>query len=253
MLPPSRPISRAHTPQPSSQSQKSDPLTYEDVRPRTSFNSTLAPVASLPDLKKAYGITTAKRPKFVTRASQLFTTSATKTKEPDYCIDIQPKHQAQEAPLEQVIMALQNEILLDPLKPLCRERNAAVLRVLEGFGAMERKQEAFVRQHIELIQRHDKNVDMLEDERREWRQNEEMYKAEIKRLEIMIAEGRTGLSQVALARQQSIIRQNGVVRPRRGSSKSEAAVSFASTASSNDGKEIRINGKLLKASQHLLD
>ena len=94
----------------------------------------------------------------------------------------------------------------------------------------------------EVVLRHDKNVDMLEEERKGWKQDEEMFRTEIKRLEIMIAEGRTGLSQVTLARQQSMVRPRGVGRPRRSSSKSEAGQSLASTASSKSGPEIKVEG-----------
>lgn len=242
MLPPSRPVGREHTPQPSLLSGSDGPL-LDDGRPRLSFSSTLPSVSSLPDLKKAG----AKRPKFVARASQYLIGTYGKSKEPNYFADIELKRASEPVPLEQIINSLQHELLANPLKPLGVERNGSLLRILEGYVSLQKERDLLAGKLRETVKRHDRNVDILEDERKEWKQNKEIFKAEIKRFEIVVAEGRTGLSQVALARQQSLMRgrAKAIGRPRRSSSKSEAAKGYASTASSKSSKELKVQGTRL--------
>ena len=238
MLPPSRPTSGAHTPQPSMQSQMSD----GGGRPRLSLHTSLSSVSSLPDLKKAGGV---KRPRFVARASQYLIGTYGKPKEHnDYFVDVEVHRQEQPVPLEQTIALLQWELLANPLKPFGVEKNGPLLRILEGYMSLQTERDHLSSQLQEIILRHDRNVDMLEDERREWKQDEAIFRAEVKRLEILIAEGKTGLSQVALTRQQTLIRSKGVGRPRKSSEKSDTARSHASTASSLSEKDIMIKSGL---------
>jgi hypothetical protein len=146
-------------------------------------------------------------------------------------------------PLERIIGSVQQELLSQPYRTLGADKNGCLLRILEGHRALQAERDLLVKKLEDVVVRHDKNVDMLEEERRGWKQDEEMFRAEVKRLEIMIAEGRTGLSQVALARQHSLIRPRSEGRPRKGSDKSEAAVSYVSTVSSRSGKEVTFHGK----------
>lgn len=207
MLPP--PQSRAHTPQPS--------ISEEDSNfRRRSLSSSLSNVASLPELKKGGS----KRPKFVQRASQYFIANYGRPREQNYSENVQPQQDHQPVPLEQILNSLQDDLLANTLKPLGIERNGPILRVLEGYMSLKAERDLLAEKLNAIVKQHDENVDMLEAERETWKEDEELYKAEVKRLEILIAEGRTGLSQVALARQQSLIRGTRGGRPRRSSSKS---------------------------------
>lgn len=196
-------------------------------------------VASMPDLKSAGG----KRPKFIQRASQYLIASYGKPKEQDYFTNIQPRQQFQPVPLEQVVNSLQNELLFNSLQPLDVDRNGPMLRVLEGYMNLKAERDSLEDKLEALIRRHDENVDLLEVERKTWKQDEALYKAEVKRMEILIAEGRTGLSQVALARQQSLIRGKDMGRPRGDSDKSVGAQSFASITSGRSSQEGNVPGK----------
>jgi hypothetical protein len=235
MPPPLVPSSRSRTPQPPVASIEAEEEKDETSKTRDR-SSTLSSAASMPDLKVAGG----KRPRFIQRASQYLIANYGKPKEPNYFTDIQPRQLFQPVPLEQVINSLQNDLLSNILKPLEVDRNGPILRVLEGYMQLKTERELLADKLNTLVKRHYENVDMLEAERKTWKEDEALYNAEIKRLEILIAEGRTGLSQVALARQQSLIRGKAGRRPRGDSGQSAESRSQASTMSARNSAEEQV-------------
>ncbi|KIW00839.1 uncharacterized protein PV09_07599 [Verruconis gallopava] len=177
----------------------------------------------MPDLKRA----SAKRPKLVQRASQYLVANYGKAKEPNYFTDVEPRQDVRHhVSLEQAIDSLHSGLMRDTFKPLGAEQNSAVLRVLEGYMRLKAENGLLLVKMEALSRQHDENVDTLEDERRMWKEEEEMYRAEVKRLEIMIAEGKTGLGQVTLARQQSLVRRKDNGRERWSSEKGRVSAEW---------------------------
>ena len=97
-----------------------------------------------------------------------------------------------------------------PTEPLPAEYSSFVLNLIEGYGKMRQKVdevESLLRA-AEALQT--KQESDFQDQAAEWHKQEARYRAEIKRLEMVIQrESRDGLQAVALARAGSLIKPKG--------------------------------------------
>lgn len=97
-------------------------------------------------------------------------------------------------------------ILGSPYEGLNPRFNGVLLQIFEGFrGLADEKQR--------LLTKSDQDNDRLsamekamQKSARQWNHEQQGYKAEIKRLELLLAKGKRGLAEVTLARQDSLLR-----------------------------------------------
>lgn len=99
-----------------------------------------------------------------------------------------------------------------PLTKSCRY-NSHVLVLLEGFGHLVEQLNKTQEELAELKNLRKKEVEQFRGISEEWIQRENGYKAEIKRLELVLAkESKNGVASVALARHDSLINRSGTKR-----------------------------------------
>ncbi|KAK4177492.1 hypothetical protein QBC36DRAFT_142861, partial [Triangularia setosa] len=93
------------------------------------------------------------------------------------------------------------------------EYNSHVLVLLEGFGHLVEQLNKTQEELAELKNLREKEVEQFRGISEEWIQRENGYKAEIKRLELVLAkESKDGLASVTLARHGSLINRSGTKR-----------------------------------------
>ncbi|KAL2021487.1 hypothetical protein VTK56DRAFT_7120 [Thermocarpiscus australiensis] len=101
----------------------------------------------------------------------------------------------------------------DALVAIPIEYNSCVLALLEGFGRITRQLRDTEEQLAELKYIRERELEQFRGISEEWVQHEEAYKAEIKRLELLLAkESKDGVASVALARHESLVDRSGSKR-----------------------------------------
>lgn len=84
------------------------------------------------------------------------------------------------------------------------------MALIEGFARATRQLRDRDERLAELRDLREKELEQFRGLSEEWMQREEGYKAEIKRLELVLArESRDGVASVALARQESLVDRTG--------------------------------------------
>ncbi|KAK4195790.1 hypothetical protein QBC40DRAFT_132874, partial [Triangularia verruculosa] len=98
------------------------------------------------------------------------------------------------------------------LTQTCRY-NSHVLVLLEGFGHLVEQLNKTQEELADLKNLREKEVEQFRGISEEWIQRENGYKAEIKRLELVLAkESKDGLASVALARHGSLVNRSETKR-----------------------------------------
>ncbi|EGO60768.1 hypothetical protein NEUTE1DRAFT_119886 [Neurospora tetrasperma FGSC 2508] len=101
----------------------------------------------------------------------------------------------------------------DSMAPLPVQYNSLVHNVLEGFAHLTKRLQALEQELAELKNLREKELEQFRGISEEWIQRENGYKAEIKRLEVVLAkESKDGLASVTLARQDTLIDRSGSKR-----------------------------------------
>ncbi|KAK3947979.1 hypothetical protein QBC32DRAFT_223021 [Pseudoneurospora amorphoporcata] len=101
----------------------------------------------------------------------------------------------------------------DSMAALPVQYNSLVHNVLEGFAHLTRRLQALEQELAELKNLREKELEQFRGISEEWIQRENGYKAEIKRLEVVLAkESKDGLASVTLARQDTLIDRSGSKR-----------------------------------------
>ena len=210
MLPPLNPLSRPRTPQIQAIPEVEE---YREYRSDLSDSGSIVSASTyMPETKPG------KKPKLFHRASQYLVAATSGKHQPvppfgrDYFNDVEPQKDFQWAGVEQIIGSVFEELATNVCKPLSVQNNAPLLRVFEAYKALKAERDELSQKLIEAIAHNNTTLDTLEGERKRWKEDEINYKAEIKRLEVLIAKGKTGLSEVILARQQSLIRRGKEAR-----------------------------------------
>lgn len=91
--------------------------------------------------------------------------------------------------------------------------NAHIRALLEGFGHLTERLQETEEKFAELKNLREKELEEFRGISEDWVQREEGYKAEIKRLELVLAkESKDGVASVALARHESLIDRSGSKR-----------------------------------------
>ncbi|KAI0598112.1 hypothetical protein F4775DRAFT_196936 [Biscogniauxia sp. FL1348] len=113
--------------------------------------------------------------------------------------------------LEQMVDALQVAIMSNGiLSPIPVEYNTYVLHLIEGFAVSREKMRAVDAAYAGVKQSLEQNLEEFKSLVDDWLTREIQYKAEIKRLEVLLSRtSREGLEAVALARTHSIVDRSG--------------------------------------------
>lgn len=88
--------------------------------------------------------------------------------------------------------------------------NSCILHILEAYHDMRLEMIAKDREHEEDVKKLSDAIITFETEESNWLDKEEIYKAEIRRLEIMLATGERGLDMVTSARSKSALNRDKV-------------------------------------------
>ncbi|KAI1487534.1 hypothetical protein F5X96DRAFT_143615 [Biscogniauxia mediterranea] len=113
--------------------------------------------------------------------------------------------------LEQMVETLQVAIMSKGvLSPIPVEYNTYVLHLIEGFAGSREKIRAVDTAYAGVKQSLEQNLEEFKSLVDDWLARERQYKAEIKRLEVLLSRtSREGLEAVALARTHSIVDRSG--------------------------------------------
>ncbi|KAK3684943.1 hypothetical protein B0T22DRAFT_516741 [Podospora appendiculata] len=115
----------------------------------------------------------------------------------------------------QVVETLQTAMMgrSDPLEPIPIRYNSSVLRLIEAFGNLTRKLRDNEQELSELKTLRAKELEQFREVSEDWMERESGYKAEIKRLEVVLAkESKDGVASVALARHGSLVDRSATKR-----------------------------------------
>ncbi|KAI0169439.1 hypothetical protein GGR52DRAFT_573509 [Hypoxylon sp. FL1284] len=137
--------------------------------------------------------------------------------------------------LDQMVEALQVELMTHRvLQPLPVQYNSYILHLIEGFAHSQGRIQAAHAARADAEQSLEKHLEHFKSVADEWLEREGQYKAEIKRLEVLLSKASSeGLEAVTLARTNSIIDRSG---PRAKHLVSE--LKRISTGTSTQGKSL---------------
>lgn len=94
--------------------------------------------------------------------------------------------------------------------PLYVSYNSCILHVLESYQNMRKELLEKDREIRDRKQRHDDDIKSFREQQLQWKREEERYKSELKKLEVMLATGARGLELVTLVGSRSAL--NGTTR-----------------------------------------
>ncbi|TID14266.1 hypothetical protein E6O75_ATG09345 [Venturia nashicola] len=193
-------------------SEKSDRDRISSLTTVSSTNS-MSELLQAPDKRHS-------RPKLFSRASQYFGKSPNLRFSNSFeFTEVKAERNLEhDAKLEAIISSITSSINNGINKPLSVQTQGPLLRVFEAYRLLVDEKGDLGRKLAEAVSHNNTTLDTLEGERRRWKEDELNYKAEIKRLEVIIANGKIGLAEVALARQTSLIRRGARPAARDGSS-----------------------------------
>jgi hypothetical protein len=180
-----------------------------DKSDRVSLLTTVPSTTSMSESLHAPEPKRHSRPKLFTRASQYFGKSPSLRFNHNFEFnEVKLEHNLNhDAKIDSIISSITTAINNQINKPLSVQLHGLILRVFEAFRVLSDEKDELEKKLAESVSHNNTTLDTLEGERRRWKEDEINYKAEIKRLELIIANGKTGLAEVALARQGSLVRR----------------------------------------------
>ena len=97
-------------------------------------------------------------------------------------------------------------ILGSPYEGLHPRFNGVLLQIFEGFRSLADEKQRLLAKAEQDSDRVSEMEKVMQKSAKQWNGEKQEYKAEIKRLELMLAKGKGGLAEVTLARQDSLLR-----------------------------------------------
>jgi hypothetical protein len=108
---------------------------------------------------------------------------------------------------EQLIDTILCRLMSHPYDALDTRFNGALLQIFEAYRHLSDQQERLERRLAGETNTRLAERSATQRVEHEWEEEKQSYKAEVKRLELIIAQGKRGVADVALARQDSLIRR----------------------------------------------
>lgn len=116
------------------------------------------------------------------------------------------KQEESPTPVSTLVDHTMQRLLSSPFDSLDLRYNTTILRICEGYRDALQQQESFQRQLEEQSKSHAAIMQGMQQAQKRWNEEKQEYKLEVKRLELLIAQGKQGLAEVTLARQESMLR-----------------------------------------------
>lgn len=107
---------------------------------------------------------------------------------------------------ERLMDSIMCRLLADPYDTLDPRFNTALLQIFEAFRNLVDERNKLRAQLTEEVECRSSDKGIMQYAESKWRDERQAYKAEVKRLELIISKGKRGVADVALARQDSILR-----------------------------------------------
>lgn len=107
---------------------------------------------------------------------------------------------------ERLIDSIMCRILSDPYDALDPRFNGTLLHIFEAFRNAADGRDRLQVQLDEEVASRSSDKGIMQYAEAKWRDERQAYRAEVRRLELIISKGKRGVADVALARQDSIIR-----------------------------------------------
>lgn len=106
---------------------------------------------------------------------------------------------------DQIMDAIMRTLIAEPYRPLDVKHNSPLLMIFEGFRNLRDENSSLMRKLKYEAETRFESRHELELERQTWQREREEYKAEVKRLELIISKDKNGAAEVMRARQGSLL------------------------------------------------
>lgn len=130
---------------------------------------------------------------------------------------------------ERLIDSIMCRLLSSPYEPLEPRFNGILLQIFEAFRTLADERDQAQTHLAEEIAHRSSDKGIMQYAEAKWRDERQAYRAEVKRLELIIAKGKRGVADVALARQDSVIRNRRATaspEPENGGDGKETVLEF---------------------------
>lgn len=117
---------------------------------------------------------------------------------------------------EQLTNAIMCRLMSRPYDALEPQFNGTLLQIFEAYRHLEDEKRRLQETLAEEMRGRQAERSAMQDTERKFEEEKKTYKAEVKRLELVIANGKRGVAEVALVRQDSLIRRKQMVSPDEG-------------------------------------
>ncbi|RMY52194.1 hypothetical protein D0865_05923 [Hortaea werneckii] len=117
---------------------------------------------------------------------------------------------------EGLVDSIMCRLMAQPYACLEPRFNSAILRLLESHRCMNDERQKLQQQLESEVKRGTLLYQRLQAAQKQWSDERQDFKAEIKRLELLLAKGKRGVAEVTLAREDSELRRKESVRRSRG-------------------------------------
>lgn len=108
--------------------------------------------------------------------------------------------------VENLIEAIMCRLLANPCERLDVRFNAILLQIFESFRALDDEKKHLMADVQEQRDRREAREREMQLSYQKWEREKTEFKAEVRRLELILANGKRGLAEVTLARQDSVLR-----------------------------------------------
>lgn len=98
-------------------------------------------------------------------------------------------------------------LMSEPYEALDPRFNGALLQIFEAYRHLTDQQAVLEKQISEESDARSIDRSAMQQAEAKWEEEKQTYKAEVKRLELVIAKGKRGVAEVALVRQDSLVRR----------------------------------------------
>ena len=109
---------------------------------------------------------------------------------------------------EGLIDSIMCRLMTEPYASLEPRFNGMLLQIFESYRTVSDEKVQLQAQLDDDLKRRKALLQKLETAQKQWSDERQDYKVEVKRLELLLAKGKRGLAEVTLARQDSSLRQN---------------------------------------------
>lgn len=103
---------------------------------------------------------------------------------------------------EMLKVAMMTQSTMDPL-PI--HFNSCILHVVEAYWHLRERSKSSLKEIEDMKESHKKDIKEFENMAHSWEESEKNYKAEVKRLELLLSKTKGGMATVAMARSNSVL------------------------------------------------